>query len=161
MALILGLFTSALMAQEVVAAQTLTLGGGAVMKLSLPNGWKSVTANDVATLLSPSGAPHVQLWMVADAGSVADAEGRIAALVASQVKDFVPASTVALTVAGGAAKQLIGTGTEADDGDASQAEVTVFSVGGKVFILCAHGEGDGTAKSHQELVATLASIAAP
>jgi hypothetical protein len=140
---------------------TVAVAGKPALKLTVPAGWKSVATGDVTTLLPPEGAPHVQLWPVAGAATVAAAEAIAAATIVPQVKDFTVAKRSELTVAGAPAVQLTGTGTEADDGDPANAEVTLFTVGGAVYVLCAHGEGDGTAKRHDDLLKALATVAAP
>ncbi|HEX3134539.1 MAG TPA: hypothetical protein VHX44_13265 [Planctomycetota bacterium] len=102
----------------------------------------------------------MQAWAIA-ATSIAEAEKSLATLVVSEVTKFKAVSTSDLTVAGKPARQIIGTGEEADDGDPANAEVTLFTVGGKIFLLIAHGEGDGTSKKHGDIAAVLTSAAAP
>ena len=137
-----------------------TADGKPAVVLMLPAGWSAVAKEAKTVLLPPGGAPHVQVWAL-PAKSVAEAEAAVAQLVTSEVTDFVFTKAAILTVAGSPARQLVGTGKEADDGDPSNAEVTFFTVGGKVFLLIAHGEGDGTTKRHADLAAILASAAAP
>ena len=139
---------------------TVTADGKPVVKLTLPAGWSSAASGAKVVLLPTGGAPHVQVWAI-PAASVAEAEKAVAVLIASEVTEFKAGTASDLTVAGKPARQVVGTGKEADDGDPSNAEVTVFTVGGKVFLLVAHGEGDGTAKKHADLAAVLASAAAP
>lgn len=140
---------------------TVSIGSKPALKLTLPVGWKSTAKGDVTTLLPPQGAPHIQLWPVAEATSVSDVVAKIPAIIVGEVKDFTATSTRELTIAGAPAAQVDGTGTEADDGDPSNAEVTVLSLGGTIYLLVAHGEGDGVTKRHDDVLATLASIAAP
>lgn len=132
-----------------------------VPTFTLPAGWKSVTKANVTTVLPSQGAPHIQLWSIPGATSVADVVAKAPALIVNQVKDFVVSKTAAITVAGAAATQLTGTGTEADDGDPANAEVTVFALSGTIWVLVAHGEGEGTAERHADLLAVLGSITAP
>jgi hypothetical protein len=132
--------------------------GGQTLQVVLPDGWKSSVNNEVLSLLPPQGTPHVQLWQVIGMTKLGEAAAQAQTLVVGQVKDFAVTNTTDLTVAGAPAKQLIGTGTEADDGDPSNAEITFFSVGGVFYVLCAHAEGDGIAERHADLIAVLASL---
>ena len=144
-----------------IAADTaaITADGKAVVTVTLPAGWSSVMSGEKTVLLPPGGAPHVQMWQLS-AASVAEAEKNAATLIVSQVTEFKLTSATALNIAGNPARQLVGTGLEADDGDPSNAEVTIFMVGGKIFLLVAHGEGDGTTKRHAEIMTILTSAAA-
>jgi hypothetical protein len=99
------------------------------------------------------------MWQLSGA-SVADAEKNAATAIVSQVTEFKLTSAIALTIVGNSARQLVGTGMEADDGDPSNAEVTIFTACGKVFLLIAHGEGDGTTKRHGEIMTILSSVIA-
>ena len=87
-----------------------------------------------------SGRYAVQFWLVPDAKTVDEATQRVTAQIVSEFKDFKPQSEVDLTVNGAPAKQLIGTGFEADDNDPGHASVVVFKVGKHIFIACNHGE---------------------
>lgn len=139
---------------------TVTADGKPAVHLVLPAGWKSVASDAKIVLLPPGGAPHVQAWCTT-AASVAEAEKALATLVVSEVTKFKATSTSDLTIAGKPARRVIGTGEEADDGDPANAEVTLFTIGGRVFLLIAHGEGDGTSKKHGDIAAVLASATAP
>ena len=141
-------------------AALITAAGKPAVQLTLPAGWSSVASDATVVLLPPGGAPHIQAWCLA-ASSVAEAEKTVATLVVGEVTKFKTVTGSDLTVAGGPARQLVGTGEEADDGDPANAEVTLFSVGGKVFLLIAHGEGDGTSKRHAEIAGILATAKAP
>ena len=50
------------------------------------------------------------------------------------------AKPTALTIAGTPARRMMGTGTEADDGDPGDADVIVFKTGENYFIACTHAE---------------------
>ena len=78
--------------------------------------------------------------------------------VVSEVTHFTPTTTTDLKIAGAPAKQLIGSGEEADDGDPSNADVTLFTVNGVVYVLVNHAEGDGAAKKRAELSQALAIV---
>ncbi len=69
-----------------------------------------------------------------------EAVGRVNVQIADQFKDFKPDHTTDLTIAGSPARQLIGPGHEADDGDAGAADVSVFKVADHIFIACYHSE---------------------
>ena len=144
-----------------IAADTaaITADGKAAVTLTLPAGWSSVMSGEKTVLLPPGGAPHVQMWRLSSA-SVAEAEKNVATLIVGEVTEFKLTSATALNIAGNPARQLVGTGLEADDGDPSHAEVTIFTVGGKIFLLVAHGEGDGTTKRHGEIMTILTSAVA-
>jgi hypothetical protein len=144
------------------AAETvkITADGRPAAVLTLPPGWSAAGKDAKAVLLAPGGAPHVQAWSL-DSRTIVEAEKAVAQLVAGEVTDFTVTAATTLTIAGGPARQLVGTGKEADDGDPANAEVTFFTVGGRVFLLIAHGEGDGTTKRHGEIAGILASAAAP
>ncbi len=136
-----------------------TVAGNPAFTLTLPDGWTALTKNDKTTLLPTGGHPHVQVLPVASA-TVDAAVAEAANLIASEVTEFKPTTTTDLTIAGAQAKQLIGKGTEADDGDPSNAEVAFFTVGKQVFVLVSHGEGDGPTKAHGTIAAVLSSITA-
>lgn len=153
---------SVLLVGIAAAAETavVTADGKPAVRFTLPAGWSSATSEQKLVLLPSGGAPHIQIWRLASS-SVADAEKELATLVVSEVTKFKATSSSDLTVAGNPARQVIGTGEEADDGDPANAEVTVFTVSGKVYLLIAHGEGDGTKKKHGDVAAVLASATAP
>ena len=69
-----------------------------------------------------------------------DALVGLAAGIHDEVHDFKAVKVEELTLAGKPGKHVIGVGSEADDGDPSNAEVFVFVVGSKVYMACVHGE---------------------
>ena len=158
-AIILTLALTALGAAEPPATLALSAGGKPVAATSLPAGWKTAVAGEKITIIPAQGRPHIQVWPVA-ARTVAEAETGLDALIVSEVKEFKPTAKTDLTVAGKPARQLSGTGVEADDGDPGNAEVTLFSIGTQVFVLVSHGEGPGVADRHDDLAKLLAAIVA-
>lgn len=158
---ILSLIAVALPAAEPAASLSLVAGGRTLASVALPAGWSAVAAAEGKQVVIPAQKrPHIQAWPLA-VKSVAEAEAGIAKLIASEVRDFAPAQRSDLTVAGAPARQLVGPGVEADDGDPGNVEATLFSLAGQVFVLLSHGEGTGPAERHAELAAVLASLKAP
>jgi hypothetical protein len=100
---------------------------------------------------------HIEVWALSQT-SVEEAEKQVAELIKGQVTKFKATETKAITVAGAPGKQVTGSGEEADDGDPSNADVYFFSVEGKVYMLCAHGEGDGSVKNRPVIASLLASV---
>jgi len=128
--------------------------------LQLSEGWKTYPSKDGSvTIEVPRSGVNIQVWALSDA-SVDAAVKHVAALIEGQVTQFKVTESKPIRVAGAAGKQITGTGTgaEADDGDPSNADVHIFSVEGKVFMVCAHGEGDGVVKNRALLTALLASV---
>ena len=126
--------------------------------LDLLEGWKTSPSKDNAVTIDvPMSGVHFQVWALNHA-SVDEAAKQVAELIKGQVTKFTVTESKTISVAGAAGKQLTGTGEEADDGDPSNAEVYLFSVEGKVFMVCAHGEGDGTVKNRTLLKTLLASV---
>jgi ABC-type Fe3+-hydroxamate transport system substrate-binding protein len=114
------------------------------LSFQLPADWRSVADGAKTTIMIPNNN-NVLVVLVPGADTVAAALPQAPALIVSEVKDFKVTSTKDLTIAGAPAKHLFGTGEEADDGDPSNAEVIVFSVGRQVYVACLHGEADAAA----------------
>lgn len=126
--------------------------------MNLSDGWKtSHSKDDSITIDVPMSGVHIQVWAL-NQTSVDEAVKQVVDLIKGQVTQFTITETKTVSVAGADGKQLTGTGEEADDGDPSNAVVYLFAVEGKVFMICAHGEGDGTVKNRALLTALLASI---
>lgn len=113
-------------------------GGRDVLRITLPAD-ATCNAQDGA-LQTKAHNRYVELWLVRDAKSVDEAVGRAGQVIQTEFRDFKATDTSPMVVAGSAAKRLSGDGTEADDGDPGHADVVVFTVGGRVFVACAHGE---------------------
>jgi len=131
------------------------------LTMQLLPGWTAKNSADKIDLKPEKFEVHIQLWNVAKANSVAAAVAMVPEFIKSEVTEFKAVSTKDIKVAGGGAKHLIGTGSEADDSDPSNAEVFLFSVGGKVFMICAHGEGEGAAKARASILQMLATAKKP
>lgn len=141
------------------ADAAITHDGQPAFSVTLPDGWTSVAVEAKTSIRTDKKHPHIQVWATS-AADIASAEKDVAKIVESEVTHFVANQTESLTVAGAPATALIGSGEEADDGDPSLAEVTLFTVGKTVYVLIAHGEGDGAAKQHDALRKVLTSAKA-
>jgi len=133
---------------------------------ALPVLWLKVPAT--SKINSTNGYLHIQttnlslhVWAVTNAATVTDAVPHAADLIKSEFVKFKPASTVDLTIAGSPAKHVIGPGNEADDNDPGNAEVVFFTVGGKVFAGCVHGEADDASKASPAMMALLRTARDP
>jgi hypothetical protein len=131
------------------------------LAIQLPEGWTAKNNAGTTTIKSPKFEVHIQLWHVPNAKTVADAVARVPDFIKGEVTEFKAVATSDIKVAGVGGKHIIGTGSEADDGDPSNAEVFLFSVGGKVFLVCAHGEGAGAANARASILQMLASAKKP
>ncbi|MEK7953799.1 hypothetical protein [Luteolibacter soli] len=130
----------------------------ASITLQLGEKWKTSASKDGSTTIDiPMSGVHIEVWALSQA-SVEEAEKQAAELIKGYVTKFKVTETKPITVAGAPGKQVTGTGEEADDGDPSNADVYFFSVEGKVFMLCAHGEGDGSVKNRPLIATLLASV---
>jgi hypothetical protein len=90
-----------------------------------------------------------------------DAIPKTAEIIKSDFIKFAATETNDITVAGSPAKQLTGTGAEADDGDPGTADVVYFSVGKHVFAACVHGEHDAAARQRKPMLEILQTAKAP
>lgn len=130
--------------------------GPSAFTLTVPDGWSAVAgAEGSTTIRTPQKHPHIQVWPVAGKRTVDAAVADIAAILAPEVKEFVVATRSEVRVGGAAGQLLVGTGSEADDGDPSNAQATVFTVGGAVWVLVSHGEGDGAAERAGDIATAL------
>ena len=133
--------------------------GSPVLALTVPAKASAATKNG-RTLVRARDL-YLYVWVVAGASNVTEGVARVADVIKGEVVNFKPATTTDLTVGGAAAKMLVGPSAEADDGDEGNAEVVVFTVGGRVFIACIHGEGKLSPKEHAAMMATLQTAKAP
>lgn len=135
--------------------------GEPAFTVTAPDGWTTIAGFEGSTTINlPQKHPHIQVWKVAGKRNVDEAATDIASILTPQVKDFAVSQRSDVTVAGAKALLLIGTGTEADDGDPSNAQATVFTVGGAVWVLISHGEGDGASQRAADVSNVLKSVAA-
>ena len=129
--------------------------------MTLPDKWTSKDSEEKTILIPEKKYPHIQLWNVKDAKSVEDARSKVADIIKSEVTEFKVKESKDVTVAGSTGCDIVGTGAEADDGDHSNAEVFLFAVTGKVFVLCVHGEGDEAAKQKSNVMQILGTVKSP
>lgn len=125
----------------VAAASVISLAGKPVLCLQLPAGAEIKSEGERTSIRAAKAQIYLQLWSLAQARSVDEGVSLIPGLLATKdVTEFKAAATNHITVANAPALHLIGSGKEQDDGDPSEADVVVFSVGNKIFAACNHGE---------------------
>ena len=144
-------------AQETSA--TLSLAGQPVLGFKVPSAAKITSTNGYLHIETSNLSLHV--WAVTNATTISDAVPRAADIIKSEFVKFKPASTMDMTIAGSPAKHVIGPGNEADDNDPGNAEVVFFTVGGKVFAACVHGEADDASKARPAMMTVLRTAYAP
>ena len=129
-------------ASVAVAAPTvIAVGGKPVLSLQLPTQAEVKTEGERTNIRATEAQLYLQLWPLANARTVEQGAGLIPGLLAAKdVTGFKASVTNRITVTGAPALHLLGDGKEQDDGDPSQADVVVFSVGNKIFAACVHGE---------------------
>ncbi len=125
--------------------------------LTLPTGWDAEQVNGKTVIHPGAKHPHIQIWATT-AEDLAAASTSVSTIVDSEVTHFVASTTISTVIAGAPATQLIGTGEEADDNDPSNAEVTLFTVNGVVYVLINHAEGAGAAKQRSALSTLLTTL---
>lgn len=101
---------------------------------------------------------QIYIWELPKAKSVADVVPNVGDVIKTEFVKFTVKSTNTVKVAGHEAKQIRGTGEEADDNDPGSAEVVIFTAGKHVFAACVHGEHDAAAVQSPELLKALGSI---
>lgn len=125
----------------VAAASVITIAGKPALCLQFPAGAEVKTEGERTSIRATEAQIYLQLWPLAKAQTVDEGVGLIPNLLAAKdVTEFKAATTNHITVAAAPALHLVGGGKEQDDGDPSQADVVVFSVGNKIFAACVHGE---------------------
>ena len=149
--------TSMAVAQETNV--TISVAGVPALSLSMPAGAKVFPIPQKTTIVTTN--MYLHIWSVSDAGTTTDALPRVATVIKSDVLEFKPGQTNAITVAGAPAVHLIGPGKEADDGDAGMADVVVFAVGKRVFVACVHGEGNDASLERKPMLDALKTAKAP
>lgn len=133
--------------------------GAPAFSVTAPEGWSAIAGAEGSTTIAlPQKHPHIQVWKITGKRNVDEAAADIAAIVTPQVKDFAVTARSDLRIAGEKALLLIGTGTEADDGDPSNAQTTIFAVGDGVWVLVSHGEGEGASARAGDVAALLRSL---
>lgn len=146
-------------------ATTITVGNAKELKISLDtkpvftlqllDDWTSEIEGAKTTIRPGRFETHIQIWNVSNANTVQDAIPLVPDMIKSEVTDFKNSDVKDISIADSTGKHIIGSGTEADDGDPSNAEIFLFSCGGKIFLLCAHGEGNGAATARSTILKML------
>ena len=130
---------AAAMAAEV--STLITIAGKPLLGLQLPAGAEIKTTGERTSIRAVEAHLYLQLWPLTKAQTVEAGVGLIPDLLATKdVTDFKATTTNHITIAGAPALHLVGAGKEQDDGDPSEADVAVFTVGNKIFAACVHGE---------------------
>jgi len=152
-------FALAVQAQD--AERFISVPAGGVPELVL-----KVPAKTIVTPIKGKTVIHTKdmflhIWAVNNASNVTEGVSRVADVIKGEVLNFKPTATNDLLLAQTSAKRLIGPATEADDGDEGNAEVIVFTIGGRVFVACIHGEGPLNLIEHKAMLETLQTAKAP
>ena len=121
-------------------ACVMQFGGHDVLRLTVPADTAIKTKDGFVDVRTLSPSHEVEIWLAGEAKTVDDAVGRVSEVIKGEFKDIKVTKSTDLTVAGTPAKRQVGTGAEADDGDAGQADVIVFKMGEHIFVACIHGE---------------------
>ena len=152
-------FAFAAQAQDKESSVTVSAGDVPALVLKVP-GKTDVTRITGRTTIHAQDM-FLHLWVVGNASNVTEGVSRVADLIKGEVLNFEPNRTNDITIAKVSAKLIAGPGTEADDGDEGNAEVVIFTVGGRVFVACIHGEGKIDPKEHQAMLDVLQTAKAP
>ena len=121
-------------------ACVMQFGGHDVLRLTVPADTVIKPKDAFLDVRSQSPSHEVEIWLARDAKTVDEAVGRVNEVIKEEFKDLKVTKSTDLTIAGTAAKRQVGSGAEADDGDAGQADVIVFKMGEHIFVACTHGE---------------------
>ena len=121
-------------------ACAMQFGGHDVLQLTARADAAIRTKDGFLDVRSKSPSHEVEIWLAREAKTVDEAVGRVGDVIKEEFKDFKVAKSTDLTIGGTPAKRQVGTGAEADDGDAGQADVIVFKMGEHIFVACTHGE---------------------
>ncbi|MEI8195037.1 MAG: hypothetical protein WCI73_03925 [Phycisphaerae bacterium] len=136
------------------AGQAAMPAAGPVLSLQTPADWKCTREGDkVKIAIEHSNDILIRPVL----GTPADAVAGIPAAIHDEVHDFKVTASKDITLAGKPAKHVIGTGEEADDGDPSNTEVFLFTVGNTTYLACVHGEHDAAASIRAAVIQTLDS----
>jgi hypothetical protein len=125
---------------KITDAKTCVMQTGAVnvLQMTMPVDVTCVAKDGSLHFTAPQ--YEVEVWLVRGAQTIDEAIGQVGPDIADEFKDFKPEHETDLTIAGSPAKQLVGSGHEADDGDPGDADLIVFKAGGRIFVACNHGE---------------------
>ncbi|HEY3854381.1 MAG TPA: hypothetical protein VGO67_08325 [Verrucomicrobiae bacterium] len=159
------IFLSAILSFALVAiasaqeAVTLAIDGKPALVLQAPASAKTTFSNAFINIKTAKLALYI--WAAPDAKVAGDAVPRVGELIKSEFVKFKTTSVKDISVAGATAKDVIGSGNEADDGDPGHAEVILFEVGDHVFAACVHGEFDDAFREKEAMMAVLKTAHAP
>ncbi len=135
-------------------------GGKAVLRLTLPPKAQAYDKAEPITVADAGGNFRFYIWTVS-AGTLDEAATRVPDVIKGEFTEFKLTDTKILTVAGAPARQLTGSGNEADDNDPGNAVVVLFQVGGRVFAACVHGEDNPSPALRKFMMATIQTAKAP
>jgi hypothetical protein len=144
-------------AQDKSAA--LSVDGKPALALRVPAKAKVTATNGYLNIQATNLSLHV--WAVPNAKTAGEALPRAADIIKSEFLNFKTNAVMDMTIAGGPAKHVTGSGNEADDHDPGNAEVVFFVVGGHVFAGCVHGEADDASRARVAMMVVLKTAQAP
>ena len=156
-AIISSAFVAIASAQETPV--TLNIDGKPALVLQAPASAKTTSSNAYVNIKTAKLSLYI--WAAPDAKVANDATPRVAELIKNEFVKFKATSVKDLTIAGAPAKDVIGAGNEADDGDPGHAEVILFEVADHVFAACVHGEFDDAFREKEPMMAVLKTAHAP
>ncbi len=159
----------------------LSLDGKPVLQISVPaaakvaatNGCLKIAATNLQVyiwsathlgsmnILATNFNLQLYIWAVPGAKTIAEAVPRSADIIKSEFIQFQPTATNEFKNWDVSATDLTGPGKEADDEDPGNAEVVLFTVDGRVFAACVHGEFDDAKPEHIPMLAVLHTAQAP
>jgi hypothetical protein len=96
-----------------------------------------------------------------DVAKIGDAVPRAAEIMKGEFLKFQATRTNDLSIAGAPAKELAGTGEEADDGDPGTADILFFAVGKNIYAAYVHGEHNPAEKQREPMLQVLKTVKAP
>ena len=129
------------------------------VELTVPQDAKVTPLKEKTVIQTADMFLHV--WPVQGAGTLDDAQLKLADVVKGDVLKFSASTTNALTVAGAPARLLSGKCVEADDGDPAAADVVLFAVGDRVYVACVHGEGNDASRERAPMLEVLRTAKRP
>jgi hypothetical protein len=138
---------------------TMSVDGKPALVLKVPSAPKLLSTNGFVRIQATNLTLYV--WAVPNAKTADDAVPRAPEIIKSEFLKFKTNMVMDMTIAGAPAKHVTGSGNEADDGDPGNAEVVLFTVGGRVFAGCVHGEADEASKARAAMMTVLKTAQSP
>jgi hypothetical protein len=138
---------------------TLSVDGKPALVLKVPAAPKVISTNGYVRIQTTN--LTLDVWAVPNAKTANDAVPLAADIIKSEFLKFKTNAVMDMVIAGAPAKHVLGSGNEADDGDPGNAEVVLFTVGGRVFAGCVHGEADDASKARAAMMAVLKTAQLP